>query len=85
LPHGHALRQGALGEALPRPLLAHLVSPPALFSQHVWHMMFVYALCVNERIFFLKRIQEKKHKKKKEKKKKRKKLNAFPKKYMTNH
>jgi len=59
LPHGHALRQGALGEALPRPLLAHLVAPTALFSQHVWHMMFGYVLCVNERIFFLKRFQKK--------------------------
>jgi hypothetical protein len=44
LPHGHALRQGALGEALPRPLLAHLVAPTALFSQHVWHM-FGVCLC----------------------------------------
>ena len=51
LPHGHALRQGALGEALPRPLLAHLVAPSALFSQHVWHIYAVW-LCVNERIFF---------------------------------
>jgi len=44
LPHGHALREGALGEALPRPLLAHLVAPTALFSQHVWHM-FGVCLC----------------------------------------
>ena len=30
LPDGHALRQGALGEALARALLAHFVAPAAL-------------------------------------------------------
>jgi hypothetical protein len=77
LPHGHALRQGALGEALPCPLLAHLVAPPALFSQHVWHMMFGYVLCVNERIFFLNKIQKKTHNQRNNETN-QKKLNAFP-------
>jgi len=40
LPGGHALRQGALGEALARPLLAHLVASAArALSQHVRHFV----------------------------------------------
>ena len=52
LPHGHALRHGALGEALPRPLLAHLVAPPALFSQHVWHMDWFMRYALTREYFF---------------------------------
>jgi mannitol-specific phosphotransferase system IIBC component len=83
LPHGHALREGALGEALPRPLLAHLVSPPALFSQHVWHMVIYgynmdydvmresFFLIIQEKNTKRKKTQkEKKHKKKKTQKEK---------------
>ena len=48
LPDGHALRQGALGEALARPPLAHLVaasallSRVALLSQHVRHYLYLF-------------------------------------------
>ena len=39
LPDGHALRQGALGEALARALLAHFVAPAALLPQRVRHVI----------------------------------------------
>jgi hypothetical protein len=53
LPDGHALRQRALGEALARPLLAHLVASAArALSQHVRHML-CYWLCFNERIYLI--------------------------------
>jgi hypothetical protein len=37
LPHGHALRQGALRKTLARALLAHFVASAALLPQHVRH------------------------------------------------
>jgi hypothetical protein len=39
LPHGHALRQSALGEALASALLAHFVAPAGLFPQRVRHFI----------------------------------------------
>ena len=51
---GHALGQGALGEALARPLLAHFVSSARLLSQHVRHFIRFYGivLCFSERFYF---------------------------------
>ena len=55
LPDGHALGQGTLGEALARPLLAHLVAAhfvatARLLSQHVRHFYW-FMLCFSERFF----------------------------------